>query len=149
MVLPATSKAIEARFRNVERTLDALAIDCVAQIRAAGVTVVDESNRAGFDWAGPYYVWGYLFDDVKESNGLLERVAVRVKYLEPWEPGAEVRVEVRRRAEVFSIGQSSQWHDDTLEFLSLEELEQRGMSAVVTQELAAGRRAIAYRKDAG
>lgn len=140
---------IESRFRRVEARLDALLEGVVAAMAERGVSVVDESNRGGFDWVGPNYVWSYLFEDVSRSGAFVERVAVRVSYAEPWEPEPVVQLEIRSVVETFQVGQPSAWRESADHKLRLDEIESRTLSVVVTEELLRGRAALAARTRAG
>jgi hypothetical protein len=145
----ASVSEIEGRFRRVEPRLDALLDGCVAGMVARGVSVVDESNRGGFDWVGPNYVWRYLFEDVSRTGAQVERVAVGVTYTEPWEPEPVVCLEILRFAETFQVGQPSAWRESASQKLRLDEIESRTLFVVVTEELLGGRAALAARHHAG
>jgi hypothetical protein len=133
---------LEDEFRKVERDLDAMLAAARAELSALGVELRDESNRTGFDWHGPDFVWSCTIDKVQVSADWHRRVLVEITYRQPWESVPCREVKITTRAEVFQTARDSVFRHDAAEKLSLESLRDRGLAEVVTKALNGGMKVL-------
>jgi len=125
------------RFHEVESVFDGLMMTVRPALAGRGASFEDKSNRSGFDWTAPYYLWSGVFVEQEQRGSHTYRVAVWLEYLEALAPAHERSLSIRRRSEVFQTGKESAFVDEETDLVPLaglggEELVRRISAAIAT-----------------
>jgi hypothetical protein len=123
---------IQTAFVRVAEQLDNNLEAARSKILQAGLEIQDHSNRSGFDWVGPYFLWEFWFEHREQSQNAAEIISKRAKisYLEPWKV-EEPKITLEWTVEIFQLGQQSRVKKSKTENLSLECVLRKDMSLLV------------------
>jgi hypothetical protein len=134
---------IEASFRRVEQMLDTMLEESRRYFEREGIGLRDGSNRSGFDWTSPYFVWAYYFEKREAYGSEIKRAEARLWYREPAYKDESRRIEVTSGAEIFQIGKESRLREITKATYSIERFLDVGLREVVISCIAAAEQVLA------
>lgn len=134
----ASDENYRARFSDAEKILDGLMMGVRPAIDSLGISFEDRSNRSGFDWVAPYYLWAADFIRQELRGAYTYRVVIRLEYIEALLPDYERSLNVKRKSEIFQPGKESVFVDESSELLPFAKLSDEVLIRKISTALTIG-----------
>ena len=138
-----TTAEIEASFRPIEHSLDAMLEQIRASLVNKGIVLREDSNRSGF--GGHSYTtfrWSFHFEKREALGSEIKRATARLNYLEPIMEEDPQTIEVTSLAEIFQIGKQSRVREIREIIYLIDQFLNMKMDQVISDNIAAAKQIL-------